>query len=157
MPVHYLVRCLHEFETVSKARYGKAFNLKAIEDSLKALKTTRKLRCSDLQTFRNRDHWWFERYWVMPSTAEVDPLLNNVTFDFWQLSKGNEGSPKERAVIDALLSAFRSIELVSIILRFIRPDSFGILSPPVERVLDVRRGSDAVETYLNYLRNLRAS
>ena len=91
----------------------------------------------------------------LPSSTDVDPHLEDKTFDFHQLSKNNEDTHKERAVINDLLLAFRSIELVSIILRFIRPESFGILSPPVERVLDVRRGSGAVETYINYLRDLR--
>lgn len=157
MPDHYLVRCLKQFEEVSRTKYdGKSFNLEAIEDDVRTLRQIRrKLKVSDLESFRNKDHWWFERYWVLPSSADVDPHLEDKTFDFHQLSKNNEDTHKERAVINDLLLAFRSIELVSIILRFIRPESFGILSPPVERVLDVRRGSDAVETYTNYLRDLR--
>ncbi len=157
MPDHYLARCLKQFEEVSRTKYdGKSFNLEAIEDDVRTLRQARrKLRVSDLESFRNKDHWWFERYWVLPSSADVDLHLKDKTFDFHQLSKNNEDTHKERAVISDLLSAFRSIELVSIILRFIRPESFGILSPPVERVLDVRRGSDAIETYINYLRDLR--
>lgn len=77
-------------------------------------------------------------------------------FHFHQLSKNNENSPKEGEVIRDLLGAFRHIELVSIILRFIRPESFGILSPPVEHVLALSRGKDHVETYRHYLHNLRA-
>ena len=157
MPDHYLVRCLKQFEEVSRTKYdGKSFNLEAIEDDVRTLRQARrKLKVSDLESFRNKDHWWFERYWVLPSSTDVDPHLEDKTFDFHQLSKNNEDTHKERAVINDLLSAFRSIELVSIILRFIRPESFGILSPPVERVLDVRRGSGAVETYIYYLRDLR--
>ena len=151
MPDHYLVRCLKQFEEVSRTKYdGKSFNLEAIEDDVRTLRQARrKLKVSDLESFRNKDHWWFERYWVLPSSTDVDPRLEDKTFDFHQLSKNNEDTHKEQAVINDLLSAFRSIELVSIILRFIRPESFGILSPPVERVLDVRRGSGAVETYMN--------
>ncbi len=156
MPDHYLVRCLKQFEDVSRTKYEKPFNLKAIEDDVRILRQARrKLKVCDLEFFRNKGHWWFERYWVLPSSADVDPHLENKTFDFHQLSKNNEGTSKERVVIEGLLTAFRSIELVSIILRFIRPESFGILSPPVERVLNVQRGSDAVETYLNYLDDLR--
>src|SRR5262249_55220651 len=104
---------------------------------------------------KNRKHWWFQRYWVLPSVEEIKTELTDGKFDFWHLSRKNEGSRKERGILEELVHVFRSIELVSIILRFIRPESFGILSPPVERVLDVRRGSSGVETYLNYLRNLR--
>jgi len=155
MPDHYLVRCLRQFDEVSRAKYEKPFNLKAIENEIRFLRQPkRKLRVSDLACFRDKDHWWFERYWVLPSSADVDPHLADKTFDFWELSKNTENTPKERAIIEDLLSAFRSIELVSIILRFLCPESFGILSPPVERVLAVERGRDAVGTYLNYLRNL---
>lgn len=44
---------------------------------------------------------------------------------------------------------------MSIILRFVRPEHYGIISPPVERILEVRRGSNAVGTYLNYIGDLR--
>ncbi|MBA5867917.1 MAG: hypothetical protein GDA67_14580 [Nitrospira sp. CR1.3] len=156
MPDHYLVRCLRQFEEVSRTKYGKPFHLKAIEEKIRFLRQPkRKLRVSDLACFRDKDNWWFERYWVLPSSADVDPHLADQTFDFWELSKNTEGTPKERAIIEDLLTAFRSIELVSIILRFLCPESFGILSPPVERFLATERGRDAVATYLNYLRNIR--
>ncbi len=63
---------------------------------------------------------------------------------------------KEAPLITGLMDVFKSIELVSIILRFVRPEHYGIISLPVERVLDVRRGSEAIETYQNYLADLRA-
>lgn len=148
MADHYLLRCLRQFEEVSQSKYGKPFNLKAIENEVRGLRESRrKLRVSDLNSFQKEEHWWFKRYWVLPSSVDVASHLEDKTFNFHQLSRGNEGTPREHPVINELLSAFRSIELVSIILRFIRPDSFGILSPPVERVLDVRRGSNAVEIF----------
>src|SRR6185312_6184540 len=58
-------------------------------------------------------------------------------------------------LIGSLLEVFKSIELVSIILRFVRPEDYGIISSPVERVLDSRRESNRVATYLAYLKDLR--
>ncbi len=153
---NYLQRCLAQFSEVSKARYGSPFNLSAIEADVGSLQSRRKLTLQDLQYFKNEQHWWFQRYWVLPAAKDIEGELGSASFDFWQLSRKNEGSDKERAVIEDLVHVFRSVELVSIILRFIRPDSFGILSPPVERVLDVRRGSSGVGTYLHYLNDLRA-
>jgi hypothetical protein len=93
-------------------------------------------------------HWgWFSQYWYVPSQA--GPL--RFSFEFGDLDDRNE-----RQAIRELLEEIKHIELVSIILRFIRSDQYGILSPPVERVLNVGWGSDAVETYVNYLRDLRA-
>ena len=157
MSASYLHTCLGLFEEVSKERYGWPFKLKAIEDDVRELSgSKKKISYQDLSYFTNAKHWWFDQFWVLPSQSQVDEKLEGRTFAFWQLSRGNEGSLKERQTIQALLDIFRSIELVSIILRFVRPESFGILSPPVEQVLSVRRGFNAVETYLHYLFDLRA-
>lgn len=56
-------------------------------------------------------------------------MLEERTFNFWQLPKN------EVSLITALLDVFKSIGLVSILLRFVRPDHYGIISHPVERVL----------------------
>jgi hypothetical protein len=156
MAVSYLHTCLERFEKVSEERYGWPFNLKAIEDDVRHLRSKRKITSQDLLYFTNPERWWFDHFWVLPTSTQVDALLEKATFDFHQLSPGNEGSKKERQTIESLLEVFRSIELVSIILRFVRPESFGIVSPPVEQVLSVRRGFDAAETYLHYLSDLRA-
>jgi len=86
---------------------------------------------------------------VFPPEHQISPHLKRRKFNFWALPN------REKDVIALLYEVFRSIELVSIILRFIKPENYGIISPPVERILDVRRGSDAKETYINYLNDLR--
>lgn len=147
----YLHRCFEAFAAISAKIYGTPFDLPAIERAVKHLQRNTPLTYQDLRYFESPDHWWFKQFWLFPPEHDVAPALNSRTFNFWQLQDGNE-----RATITALLDIFRSVDLVSIILRFIRPDRYGILSPPVERVLDVRRCSDGVETYMNYLSNLRA-
>ena len=152
----YLHTCLGQFEEVSKARYGWPFDLKGIEDDVKHLRSKKKITSRDLVYFTDPKRWWFDRFWVVPTPTQVEALLEKATFDFHQLSRGNEGSAKESQTIKSLLDIFRSIELVSIILRFVRPESFGIISPPVEQVLSVCRGFDAGQTYSHYLGDLRA-
>lgn len=145
----YLKVCLADFHEVSKAKYGTAFDLEAIERSLRTIGSKRTITYAELRAFEAREHWWFERYWILPPEDRVRPELENRAFNFW--------NPRdEGGLIASLLDIFKSIGLVSIILRFARPERYGIISPPVERVLDVRRGSDAVETYRNYLVDLRA-
>jgi hypothetical protein len=146
---HYLAACLAAFGEVSKDKYGVPFDLSAIERTVATLRSKRTLTYQDLRSFEAKEHWWFERYWVFPPEHKVTPALAKKSFDFWHLPKN------ETELISELLDVFKSIELVSIILRFVKPEAYGILSPPVERVLDVRRGSDAVETYRNYLADLR--
>jgi hypothetical protein len=125
------------------------FDLAAIEKSVKHLRRKAPLLYSDLARFESPNHWWFEKFWVFPPEDQISPALKRREFDFWALPK------RESEVIKSLYEVFRSIELVSIILRFIKPEHYGIITPPVERVLEVRRGSDAKETYINYLTDLR--
>lgn len=147
---NYLHRCWTGFREVSEKKYGTAFDLPAVERAVAHLRSQTPLTHADLRFFESPDHWWFEKFWVFPPEHHLTPILRRRKFNFWQLPT------QEQAVIASLLEVFKSIELVSIILRFIRPEFYGIISPPVERVLDVRRGSDAVETYLNYIGDLRA-
>jgi hypothetical protein len=125
------------------------FDLPAIERSVRHLRREARLSYADLVHFESSHYWWFEKFWVFPPEHQMGPHLKLRKFNFWALPN------READVITLLYEAFRSIELVSIILRFIKPENYGIISLPVERVLDVRRGSDAVEIYLNYLGDLR--
>ena len=161
MPENYLHECLNQFPDVSEKRWGigKPFDFKALEGSVEDLRS-RRMMIVDIhqrfeQHFKETSDWWFNKFWILPSVDNLSPEEQKKTFSFHQLSKGNEGGPNEGKAIKALLSAFRHIELVSIILRFILPESFGILSPPVQHVLALSSRRDHVETYLNYLDNLR--
>lgn len=148
-PPSYLHECWESFRAVSQAKYGMPFDLPAIEQSVKHLRRHTTLCYEDLRSFEAPEQWWFAKYWVFPPDNLIAPALRSRPFNFWRLPDG------ETETIADLLEIFKSIELVSIVLRFIRPEHYGILSPPVERILDVRRGSDAVETYLNYTNDLR--
>jgi len=146
---NYLHECLEAFKEVTKKRYGTAQDLSAIESAVAPLRSRKSLTYDDLREFESPRHWEFKTWWVFPPEHHVTAELKRRQFNFW--------SPKnEQSLIRSLLDVFKSIELVSIILRFLRPEKYGIISPPVERILDVRRGSNAVETYQNYLKDLRA-
>ncbi len=145
----YLHACLQSFPDVSERLYGSRFDLAAIERRVAPLQRRGLLTYKDLAYFVAPEHWWFEKFWVFPPEDKVTPALARTKFDFWNLPRNQERE------LGSLLDVFKSIELVSIVLRFVKPAAYGIISPPVERVLDVRRGSDARETYRNYLDDLR--
>ena len=146
---NYLQECLQSFQDICEKKYGTRFDLPAIEREVAHFRSHRPLTYQDLRKFESPEHWWFARFWVFPPEHHVSPALKRRQFNFWRLPS-NEGE-----VISSLVEVFKSVELVSIILRFIRPEHYGIISPPVELVLDVRRGNDSTETYLNYLADLR--
>ncbi|HUY20306.1 MAG TPA: CopG family antitoxin [Candidatus Binataceae bacterium] len=147
---NYLHRCFEAFEEVTKERYGTAQDLAAIESAVAPLRNRRPLTYDDLREFESPRNWGFKTWWVFPPEHHVTAELKSPKFNFWRLPEN------EHTLVKSLLDVFKSIELVSIILRFVRPEHYGIISPPVERILDVRRGGNAVETYLNYIEDLRA-
>src|SRR5712692_11238783 len=119
----YLQTCFEAFGEVSAKMYGTPFDLSAIEHDVQHLRRDTPLSYKDLRYFESPERWWFKRFWVFPPREDLDEAAAGRTFNFWQL-----GDKNERAIIQALLEVFRSIELSSIILRFIRPDRYGIIS-----------------------------
>ena len=159
MGKNYLHDCLERFPEVSKRRFGCTVDLKALEEAVEDLRSNT-VSVRDILThfrahFQNTEHWWFHQYWLFPSLDDLSDEDQTKIIDFHPLSEQNEGKPLEKKVIHELLEAFRQIELVSIILRFVCPVSFGILSPPVEYLLGLHSGKNAAETYGRYLRNIR--
>ncbi len=147
---NYLQLCLNDFAAVCRMKYGADLDLASVEEKVSGLRRSTPLRYSDLEYFESPEHWWFKRFWVFPPREKIEPALTQATFDFWNLPESNEPETVRR-----LLHIFKSIELTSIILRFIRPEHYAIYSSPIQHMLDIRHGRDLVETYLAYLGNLR--
>ncbi len=146
--LEYLIHCRRQFSDMGRHLFKSEPNFSEIERVATRLKNANELTRQDIVAVLEvaRANWWFDNFWIFP----VDRLPVKLAITFQQLTDSNE-----RNVTKQLLDGIKHIELVSILLRFTRPDRYGILSPPVEQVLNVSRGSDAVETYLNYLGNLR--
>jgi hypothetical protein len=131
----YLHDCLKEFPGICCKKYGVPFNLAAVEKKAKQLCRKVQLTYTDLSYFESPEHWWFKRFWIFPPESRIESELKGVTFDFWNLSPENEAE-----VVRQLLYIFKSIELVSIILRFVRPDNYAIFSSPTRHLLEIRTG-----------------
>lgn len=149
MAPHPLEACLHDFKKTGFSRHGKNPDLPAIELAGEELREKYPITFEDVRKLLNiaKEHWWFAEYWDLPHNEEGSLAL---PFRFCDLEEENE-----KQAIQELLNDLKHIELASIVLRFVRPDQYGILSPPVQRILNVGWGSDAAETYVNYLYNLR--
>lgn len=147
--LNYLQLCHSQFPAISEKLYRSPFDLHAIERAVRHLRQRDFLTYGDLNYFIWPEHWWFDLFWAFPPKERLKGTLREVTFDFRNLPEN------EATVVRNLLQVFKSIEIASIILRFVWPEHYGIISPPVERVLDVRRGGDAAQIYLHYLVNLR--
>ncbi|GAJ03581.1 unnamed protein product, partial [marine sediment metagenome] len=93
-----------------------------------------------------RDDWAFLTWWKMPPIKQEDlEYLKGVFVDL---------GPQDKRIISKLYDLLKNIEIVSCILRFIDPQNYGILSPPVENILNVK-GKHQIEKYTNYLEDLK--
>jgi hypothetical protein len=147
---NYLRSCREAFSEICQKKYGKVFDLGAVEANVKHLRRKTPITYQDLAYFESPEHWWFQRFWVFPPESRIGEELKKAVYDFWNVNEENEAG-----LIRQLLFTFKSIELVSIIFRFIRPDQYAIYSSPVVHLLDLRRMRDLVETYCRYLSDLR--
>lgn len=145
----YLRECLNEFPAICRLKYGVEFDFASIEKQVEHLRCRTPLIYADLKLFESPVDW-FRRFWVFPPKDNIEPALTKEDFDFWNLPGRNEVETIRR-----LLYIFKSIELASIILRFIRPEHYSIYSSPTQHMLDIRHGRDLVETYSAFLVNMR--
>jgi hypothetical protein len=145
----YLQECLTEFPAICELKYGVAFDFAAVEKKVEHLRCRTPLSYDDLGKFES-DDYWLQRFWIFPPRDRIEQALQKEEFDFWNLPGSNEVE-----TVRKLLYIFKSMELASIILRFIRPEHYSIYSSPIQHMLDIRHGRDLVETYLCYLGNMR--
>ena len=145
----YLHICRDLHVQVTEIRYGRAQNLTEIEKAAARIRSNRRLTYDDIEKIRDRQIWNADVFGYWPSRTEVESILKSEEWDFWNLPK------RENKAISSLLLVFRQIELVSVILRFVIPKHYGIMSPPVEKVLGLGPFQSHPERYRVYLKNLR--
>ena len=147
---NYLYRCFRLHGELKRVHYkGSHRDVGEIETEMAGVKSSGRLDYEDLEKMRNTGVWDADDFGYWPAQSEVAPILKSRKWDFWNLPK------REDEVIQALLDVFHQIELVSVCLRFIEPQHYGIISPPVENVLGIGPFSNHAEKYKSYLANLR--
>ncbi len=139
---------LHElyghFSNVAEENNRILLQLEALERKFKPLKSKdEKFSLKHIKYIQ--DDYGFMVWWKMPEISEED--LAKCGIDFRNLG------PKDEKSIGDLYDILKNIEIVSIILRCVAPDYYGIISPPVENLLNVQ-GSTHTKKYISYLENL---
>jgi len=147
--MNYLHDCLALHGQVTEIRDGRMQNLFRIEDETDNVQSSCRLTYDDIEKIRNSRIWNADAFGYWPSRSEVESILESTEWNFRTLPE------KEHQVIEDLLETFHQIELVSVILRFVVPKHYGIMSPPVEKVLGISPFRRHSERYLVYLKNLR--
>ena len=148
----YLHWCRELFEPLTRVRYGRTQHLSRIEAATARIRSRRKLTYDDIDRIRDSKIWDADVFGYWPARDEIESAIASTEWDFWNLPK------KETKAITGLFLVFRQIEPVSVILRFLVPEHYGIMSPPVEKVLGIgsfRRHPEKYRAYLTNLRELR--
>jgi hypothetical protein len=137
------------FKQIARTESGSEQHLEEIEQRLEHLKKGAALSYADLEIIANPQFWPFSKHWMWPDKNQIEKKLETTASFFRDLPK------KEINIIRRLNCIFKNIALVSIILRFARPDNYAIYSRPVLQILRVERGKNDVEEYMNYIREMR--
>ena len=146
----YLHVCAARHQELTEKLTGKPQDLDAIERAVADVRSKRGLSYDTVAAIAQSPNFAAgQRFWSWPSRAEVEEGLNGQDINLWHLPKN------ERAIIKQLRSVFRTFEAVSVILRFVVPKHYGILSTPVEYVLGIPPAAESIDRYLHYLRDLR--
>jgi hypothetical protein len=139
---------LERFPQVCKVKFGRAYNFHALEKRFEQLRDGKRwLVAKDVANIFDPAQTPFARYWAMPNEKELDQVLKNARLLLGPLP----ADPRE--MVKGTLAALHSIGLVSLVLRFVHPDRFGIFSTPIINLLQIHRARTD-ELYLAYCEEL---
>jgi len=134
-------------------KFGASASLEPLEQKVSHLRTGVPIKYEDLETIADESLWPFKKFWKWPAKEQINEGLNKTGALLIKIAE--DVSQNEKESISSLNHIFSNISLVSILLRFVFPEYYGIYSPPVLHVVGVERGKNEVEDYLNYLQILR--
>ena len=142
----YLQHCLRLHGEVAAWRYGKAQRLDELECHVSTMLADGDELWDVIHAIHSHDAFRADMFGFLPDEIEAE-LKEGDWYQRWQTLSGHE-------LIERLFKTFRQIEPVSMVLRFIRPTTCGIMSAPVAAILGVRPRRKATATYEAYLETL---
>jgi len=150
MPGFDLKFYLDRFPEICKQKFGRTYSFRALEKKFEPLCTgNRWLAAKDVLNIFDPTATPFGHYWPKPSEKELDQVLRKA-----RLVLGP--SPADpRDLVRRALDVLHSIGIVSLVLRFVHPDRYGVFSTPIMNLLQVHRPR-TIDLYLAYCEELRA-
>ncbi|HTE85645.1 MAG TPA: hypothetical protein VK821_13020 [Dehalococcoidia bacterium] len=128
----------HLFAQATTEHYGRSARMEDLENELSAAAHDRQVTTQVLKAIETSAAWVYDKGWPRFSDTLNEPV----------------SLPLARAV-GVLFSRLKHIEVVSVVLRFMYPKHYGILSPPVASLLCLPPPKDNISYYGEYLRVLR--
>jgi len=144
---NYILKSFEIFPRLTETMFGKKYNIIEIENKLSNVKKNDRLERNDLLTIRDTEEWDYRKFWPdLDKLIELDQPISGI----FNLGWGNR-----KKTISELYNKFFHIEVVSVILRFVDPQNYAIISPPVEKFFSLQPKDDHIEYYINYLNLLK--
>ena len=137
------------FPEVCRQKFQRPYSFRALEKDYEQLRTGKRwLVARDVVKIFDPTRTPFARYWQKPNEKELDQSLKIRRLMLAPLPADS------RELVERLLGVFHNTGVVSLVLRFVHPDRFGIFSTPVVNLLQIHRPT-AVELYLAFCDELR--
>ena len=140
---------LDRFPEVCKKKFGRTYSFQSLEKKFEQLRSGKRwLVAKDVLNIFDPAQTAFARYWPKPIEKELDQALKNAHLMVGPLPTD------ARDLVQWSLRVFQNIGLVSLVLRFVHPDRFGVFSTPIMNLLQVYRPR-TIDVYLAYCDELR--
>jgi len=126
-----LKKLLDMFPRISEKPLGKP-NLSGIEAEFKTLASGEEefsIKHFEILKDVNHRYWRFLDWWSIPDLDEKDIDKLKTYFNFPR--------PDTETMVKGVCRISKNIEVCSCLLRFVDPIKYGILSPPVENLLNI--------------------
>ncbi len=139
---------LDRFPKVCQTKFRRTYNFSAVEKRFDHLRRgQRHLAAKDVMFIFDPVQTPFGNYWMKPNEKDLDMALRKERVALAPLPK-DQGE-----LVRRMVGVFHSIGVVSLVLRFVHPEHFGVFSTPVLHLLQVQRPS-SVELFLVYCQEL---
>jgi hypothetical protein len=133
------------FPEATERYTGRRQDLAALEREFDQVRSSMRVGPAELQVIEESPGWTYQKWWPRLSVNLAKSI---------QLPEDIETDTSQRKAIETLFEALRHIEVVSAVLRFLRPDHFGIISPPVVSLLVLTPSDNHADDYMDYLKVL---
>lgn len=137
---------IHEFlrlySELTLMRTGRRQDASAVENEVARYRSKTQICSEQLHAIEESTSWDYPNWWNKLSPS-LDPPVD--------LPPDPAITDGKQFLVAQLYDRLKHIEVVSVLLRFVFPDEFGILSPPVASLLGLPYEEDHIEYYLRYV------
>ena len=147
--MNWLQEFLKLFPEATERQYSRKQRLEDVESAVSDARSNLSIGQKTLRDIEESDAWNYPWFW---------PKMSEVIKDSIPIPADLTKYEARHSLISALYKQLRHIEVVSVILRFIYPEEFGIMSPPVSsflRLLPLEDNVSYYEQYLNVLEKIK--